>query len=204
MKYLFLAGGREPRKWHLQPRPLWEPSEKETSENRYKDAQTDKMNIESGIYTADEARESRFGGDEYSHDIVLERDEDDDDARKPELGPEDLGELHTDPTEGDQPRPDADRVEEVTPQAITSATQVMKDVVSGAITIAAARVLLRKALRLEDDELDAMLEGVEEEQERRRERADKIAEGLGGGNEPPQPSRPGGKTPPPPPDDDEE
>lgn len=52
--------------------PLWELSEKEIVEMRYKQAQTDQINIQEGVVDPQEARDSRFAGDKYSIETKID------------------------------------------------------------------------------------------------------------------------------------
>lgn len=65
-------GGKEPEKWSLDLNPLWQESPKEKAETRKIHADTDAENILNNIYSAEEARRSRYGGDEYGDEIVID------------------------------------------------------------------------------------------------------------------------------------
>ncbi len=67
-----LNGGKEPAKWCLEYKPLWQESPKEKAETRYLDAQTDEKNIANQIYTPQEARDSRYSGDKYGTEIIID------------------------------------------------------------------------------------------------------------------------------------
>lgn len=67
-----MNGGREPAKWSIDFAPLWQESAKEKADTRFVDAQTDEKNILNGIYTADEVRRSRYGGDKYGTEIMID------------------------------------------------------------------------------------------------------------------------------------
>lgn len=54
--------------------PLWQLTEKEIAEVHLTQAQADKTNVETGLYTAEEAAISRFGGGEYSLDTTIDVD----------------------------------------------------------------------------------------------------------------------------------
>ena len=57
--------------WSVEFNPLWQPTQKEETETRKLQAETDKMYIEQGVLTSAEVAISRFGGDEYSYDTTL-------------------------------------------------------------------------------------------------------------------------------------
>jgi hypothetical protein len=71
-----LNGGKEPEKWCADLNPLWQESPKEKAETRKLHADTDEKNILNGLYSAEEARRSRFGGDEYGEDIAIDNQDD--------------------------------------------------------------------------------------------------------------------------------
>lgn len=55
--------------------PLWQMTEKEIVEMRNKQADTDSKYVEIGVLDSEEIRNSRFGGDNYSIETVLESEE---------------------------------------------------------------------------------------------------------------------------------
>jgi len=52
--------------------PLYQPTEKEIVETRKDQAEIDAMYIDRGVLLSNEVRQSRFGGETYSHDTVVE------------------------------------------------------------------------------------------------------------------------------------
>ena len=64
--------GKEPSTWSVEWYPLSQPSAKEKADTNLVIAQTDQINIETGLYTAQEAAESHYRGDTYSADIVVD------------------------------------------------------------------------------------------------------------------------------------
>lgn len=66
------AGGAVPPEWSLAFNPLWQMTEAEAVEVRYKQAQTDKVYVDMGGLTPDEAVMSRFGGSSYSTETTLD------------------------------------------------------------------------------------------------------------------------------------
>lgn len=70
--------------------PLWQPTEEETVKSRKAQAEIDTMYLDRGVLTAQEVRDSRFGGETYSYDTVVEGDIEPDDRT---LNPEDDNEL---------------------------------------------------------------------------------------------------------------
>lgn len=76
-KLLFLStagpsGGKEPDTWSVQFRPLLTPSEKEAAETRKIVAETDQIYVDMGAATADDVAESRWKGDTYSAEMVID------------------------------------------------------------------------------------------------------------------------------------
>lgn len=55
-----------PKKWSLEFKPLWQPSEAEQATARFTQAQTDAIYEGMGAITAEEVAVSRFSGDDYS------------------------------------------------------------------------------------------------------------------------------------------
>jgi len=64
--------GTEIDDWEIKYCPLWQPTDKEMAEQRKLTAETDDIYIANGTVAADEIRESRFGGDEYSMETSVE------------------------------------------------------------------------------------------------------------------------------------
>lgn len=76
-KLLFLssagaANGKEPKAWSIEFRKLLTPSEKETAETRKLVAETDKIYVDIGAASADDVAESRWKGDTYSPEMVID------------------------------------------------------------------------------------------------------------------------------------
>ena len=65
------TGGQVIDNWHVEFYPLWQMTEKESSEIRKTTAETDKLYIETGVLQPEEVAESRFGGGEYSTETNL-------------------------------------------------------------------------------------------------------------------------------------
>jgi phage-related protein (TIGR01555 family) len=64
--------GKEPEKWSIKPRPLWQLTEKEQAEVRKLQAETDEIYINSQVAAPEEIAISRFGGDKYSTETVID------------------------------------------------------------------------------------------------------------------------------------
>lgn len=58
--------GKVIKDWSLEFKPLWQATEAEIITMRNKQAETDKIYIDTGVLTPEEVTASRFGGDEYS------------------------------------------------------------------------------------------------------------------------------------------
>ena len=73
---LVMEGDEGPTRGEVMPfavnaSPLSTPTEKETAETRAINANTDAVYIGNGVVSADEVRDSRYGGDVYGTEIVL-------------------------------------------------------------------------------------------------------------------------------------
>ncbi len=64
--------GEEPSNWSVEFNPLWQATEKELAEIRQLQATTDKTYIDAGVVTPEEIAASRFSGDKYSVETVLD------------------------------------------------------------------------------------------------------------------------------------
>lgn len=65
-------GHEEPENWFIRFRPLWQPTDKEVAEARKIVADTDAIYVDLSVLGADEVREQRFGGREYSMETRVE------------------------------------------------------------------------------------------------------------------------------------
>lgn len=77
IRLLFLAKegptrGIEPESWQVSFHPLWQLTASEGAELRNKQADTDEKYIRAGVLTPEEVAKSRFGGESYSTDTVLD------------------------------------------------------------------------------------------------------------------------------------
>ena len=78
-RYLMLAKsgptrGVLPDGWFIKWNKLWQESQGEQAKTRELTAKTDDLNIANGIYSADEAASSHYGGEEFSIDVQLDMD----------------------------------------------------------------------------------------------------------------------------------
>lgn len=67
----FQATGQEPAQWSIDPRPLWQPTQKEQIETRKIQCDIDCAYVDRGINDPAEIRTSRFEGKTYSYDTKL-------------------------------------------------------------------------------------------------------------------------------------
>lgn len=77
LKLLFLSkrgptNGQEPSNWTIKFNPLQRLSETEQAEVRLKQAQTDHIYVTDGVVSPEEIAESRFGGDGYSTETIID------------------------------------------------------------------------------------------------------------------------------------
>lgn len=62
-----------PKVWAVSFPPLWQASAEDVAKERKAYAETDALNIDRGVYTAEEAAESRYGGEEFGTEINLDK-----------------------------------------------------------------------------------------------------------------------------------
>jgi hypothetical protein len=74
------TGGVEPEQWSFEFRPLWQMNDKETAELRKMVAETDAIYISNGVLTPEEVTQSRYGGDKWSMETVIDEDREEDPA----------------------------------------------------------------------------------------------------------------------------
>lgn len=67
--------GKEPDAWSVEFNPLWQPSAKEIADARKVVADTDVAYINAQVVSPEEVSLSRFGGDTYSPEMVIDFDE---------------------------------------------------------------------------------------------------------------------------------
>lgn len=77
IKLVFLSkngptAGKVPAAWNFAFNPLWQASEAEMAKNRNVQAQTDQIYMNSGAVSPHEVAMSRFGGDRYSYETVID------------------------------------------------------------------------------------------------------------------------------------
>lgn len=78
IKYIMLSddggfSGKEPQSWSIKFSPLKQMTEKERSEIRKNNAEADSSYVNSTVLLPEEVAVSRFGGDEYGEQIVLDQ-----------------------------------------------------------------------------------------------------------------------------------
>lgn len=77
VRYTFLAkngptSGVEPKGWGIELKPLEQPTQKDEADLRKAIADTDVLYIQAGVLEPEEVAVSRFGGDRYSTDTVID------------------------------------------------------------------------------------------------------------------------------------
>lgn len=102
--------GKEPEHWSYDFNPLWQESDTERAAVRKTQAETDAIYLQEGVLDVDEVAMSRFGGDGYSTETVL-------DMEKRLAAPEPDATMagETEPTDA-PPEPDDNGDEPVPPQ----------------------------------------------------------------------------------------
>lgn len=66
------TSGHEPESWSIRFLPLWQLDELQESDLKYKTAQTDEIYIRNNVVRPEEVAVSRFGGDEYSTETIVD------------------------------------------------------------------------------------------------------------------------------------
>lgn len=85
--------GREPKGWSFSFNPLWQLTDKETAEVRKTQAEVDAVYITNGVVLPEEIRQSRFSGEAYSSETIIDKDL------------EDIGAIDDDSSDDDQEPP---------------------------------------------------------------------------------------------------
>lgn len=67
-----VLGVVEPEKWSISFRPLWQLSDAETATARKSQAETDQIYINTQVLSPEDVAVSRFGGDDYSYETVVD------------------------------------------------------------------------------------------------------------------------------------
>jgi len=89
------TGGKEPENWSYDFNTLWQETDGERAQVRKTQAETDSIYIQDGVLDVEEVAMSRFGGDTYSTDTVLDMEKR---LAEPEPEPEPEPELPPPPT----------------------------------------------------------------------------------------------------------
>ena len=79
--------GKVPDKWTLKFNPLWQLDDLQEAQRRATMAKADKAMIDAGVLTPEEVALSRYGGDEYSVETVLNLEERAAREEEPEIDP---------------------------------------------------------------------------------------------------------------------
>lgn len=64
--------GHLPDRWRVEPRGLYQATDSELADIRYKQSQTDSAYLDRGVVTPEEIAGSRFGGSQYSVDTTID------------------------------------------------------------------------------------------------------------------------------------
>ena len=156
--------GNEPDNWSVTFRPLWQQSDQEVATTRKTVAETDRSNIEMGIVSPREIAMSRYGGDTYSMETVVdfeERDTLDTDSGDDTLGnDEEIG------VSNSAPEVPGAAVENVAATAmngaqVTSLLEVVMAVGMKTLSRASAIGILKVAFRMSEEEATEVLGPVD-------------------------------------------
>ncbi len=66
------TGGKEPENWSYKFNPLWQMTDEQEANVKKTTAETDQIYLTEGVLDQDEVAQSRFGGDAYSTETVLD------------------------------------------------------------------------------------------------------------------------------------
>lgn len=147
-------GAQEPDNWTIRFPPLWEPTAAEKAAMRKLDAESDSIRIADGVVTPEEVALSRFGGDQYGTELVI-----DVDARRG-LRPEPPEEGEEEELEEEEETEEPADPEAVDPRSalaggqVTGMLEIIREVARGQIPRSTGVQLLHAAypLSLEDAE----------------------------------------------------
>jgi phage-related protein (TIGR01555 family) len=210
-----INSGKEPEKWSIDLNPLWQESPKEKADTALSWASVDEKNITNGLYSVEEARRSRYGGDEFGEDIVIDSDDDlevagvpDPDMEeakrmaaegaldpkapsKPEAKPGEVQASPQSPSSGTAPTPAAGEIakQAMNGAQVTSLVEVVKAAVAGEIPREAASAIIELAFQLSNSDAARVLGPVNFEPKK-----EEPAIPFGGAPFPPKP--PGAQVPP--------
>ncbi len=67
-----LYGDKAPKKWDIEFRPLWQPTEKEVAETRFQIAQADAIYLDRSVFSAEECARAHWGGSKFNPDITID------------------------------------------------------------------------------------------------------------------------------------
>lgn len=161
------TGGREPEEWSLEFRPLWQLDEMQEAELRKRQAETDAMYLDRGVVDPSEIGISRFGGDRYSTETVLDMETREAARQLPDELPEPLpGDEPPEPEGGPQPG-----VEDVQKTALNGAQiqamqAMLQAVADGQLPSESAVEALRIGFRLTDQEARSILSPLDSFEQR--------------------------------------
>lgn len=211
--------GKEPEKWCVELNPLWQESPKEKAETAKVWAEVDQTNTTTGVYSVEEARRSRYQGDEFGTDIVIDNDEmepergeidpDMEEAKKmaaegaldPKAPPKKPGEPApaASPSSGTQPGGADIQKQAMNGAQVTSLIEVVRAAVAQEIPRESAQAIIELAFQLSPTDATRVL-GPEGFEPKKEEPA--MPFGGGGFGGPPNPPQkpgspiPNGKNPP--------
>lgn len=141
--------GKEPVNWSLKFLPLRQPTQEEESNTRKKHSETDKTYFDMGVLSAEEIVQSRFAGDKYGNDILVDMKK----RRELEASDAEVSEAMMDPA--------ILGLSSGTPVKIPELSQAITDIVlkvsSKLISRESGKGILMTLYRVEDDAAEAIL-----------------------------------------------
>lgn len=153
--------GKQPENWSYRFNPLWQESDAERAGVRKTQAETDAIYIRDGVVDVEEVALSRFGGDSYSTDTVLDME------RRLGVPNEGAGTGAAEPSAVSVGQPEA-ATESVAPEQtlngaqVTAMVDVIKAVQMGQIPKMAAQQVILAAFPLDPTRVSRMFADVVE------------------------------------------
>ncbi len=147
------------KNWSVKPRPLWQLTEKEKSETRKIQADTDAVYLDRQVLKSTEVRSSRFGGDTYSSETVLSAEDSSVDPVNPadQVNVTPNANVTVSPTTvGGEGTSDIQK-EAMNGAQISSLVDVVKTAARGEISRESARAVIALAFQLSAKDADTIL-----------------------------------------------
>ena len=153
--------GTEPENWSYDFLPLWQSTDKEKAEVRKLQSETDQIYLQNSVLDPDEVAQSRFGGDAYSTETVL-----DTETREAVMVPDAPDDMGDEPVEPAGPDAAAEPSQTLNGAQIKALMDIITAVTTGDIPKDAAIQLVLASVPLDLPRVQAMFASVEEGEKR--------------------------------------